>query len=484
MKWCGLSPVPPMLKLALPAGELRTPTSDLLAIAGLTVEGYGEGSRAYLFDVKGAESARARVFREKDIPAQVALGNYDLGICGWAWVKELNSRFVGYPVLPLCDLGLGKSTIYAATSPDVATLDDLSSRPRVRIASEYPNISERFARSARFPVYRVQAVWGAAAAYPPEDADLVLVSESDEAAVTHQGLRTQFEVLESSAWLIANRQSIAENDLTSIVGPLMASASGTSVDQEIRVPKGITRDGIKADGLGQRRNIRLAVPDGHQQRHATSALADAGIELGGYDESPPRRRPDCSVDGVDVKVIRPQDMPNLVATGELDIAITGRDCLREHLYSFPSSPVEELVDLQRGQYNLCAVVSRDVTVDTIGEAMALWRAEGRPYVRIAAEFPATADHYARSRHIWRYRVIPIAGASEGFVPEDAELLIEGTETGRTLQENSLKPIDQIYRSTTCVVARKDRDLSGGLSGAFGQLVSSFEMAAANASESD
>lgn len=473
-----------MLKLALPAGDLRTQTADLLASSGLTVEGYGEGSRAYLFDVKGAKSARARVFREKDIPVQVALGNYDLGICSWAWVKELNSRFAGYPIVPLCNLGLGKSTIYAATSPNFATLDDLSSLPCVRIASEYPNISERFAQAARFPSYRVQAVWGAAAAYPPEDADLVLVSESDEAAITQHGLRTRFEVLESSAWLIGNRRSIAENDLASIIGPVMASASGPSLDEDIRVPQGITSNGAKPDGSLRRRTIRLAVPDGHQQRHAASALADAGIELGGYEESPPRRRPDCSVDGVDVKVIRPQDMPNLVATGEFDIAITGRDWLRDHLYSFPSSPVEEVVDLQRGQYNLCAVVSQDVSVDTIGEATALWRAEGRPYIRIASEYPATADHYARSRHIWRYRVIPIAGASEGFVPEDAELLIEGTETGRTLRENNLKPIDQIYRSTTCVVARKDPELPEGLRQTFGQLVSSFKKAAARAGESD
>ena len=473
-----------MLKLALPAGDLRTSIADLLSKAGLTVEGYGEGSRAYLFDVLGADSARARVFREKDIPVQVALGNYDLGICSWAWVKELNSRFVGYPIVPLCDLGLGTSTIYAATSPDVGSLDDLLALPQVRIATDYPNISERFARSARFTSYRVQAVWGAAVAYPPEDADLVLVSGSDEAAVTQQGLKIQFEVLRSSAWLVANRQSIAEKDLSSIVGPLTESASGTSLDQEIRVPTGLTRNGTRPDGVEQQRNIRLAVPDGHQQRHAASALADAGIELGGYDESPPRRRPACSVAGVDVKVIRPQDMPNLVATGELDMAITGRDWLREHLFSFPSSPVEEVVDLKRGQYNLCAVVSQDVAVDTIGEAIALWRAEGRPYIRIAAEYPATADHYARSRHIWRYRVIPIAGASEGFVPEDAELLIEGTETGRTLRENNLKPIDQIYRSTTCVIARKDRDLSKGRGAVLRHLVSSFEKAGAHAGASD
>ena len=50
-------------------------------------------------------------------------------------------------------------------------------------------------------------------------------------------------------------------------------------------------------------------------------------------------------------------------------------------------------------------------------------------------------------------MIPIAGASEGFVPEDADLLIEGTETGKTIAENRLKVIDLLYRSTTCVIGR-------------------------------
>jgi ATP phosphoribosyltransferase len=472
-----------MLKLALPAGDLRTPVADLLARSGLRVEGYGEGSRSYLFDVRGAESVRARVFREKDIPVQVALGNYDLGICSWAWAEELNSRFVGYPIVRLCDLGLGMSTLYAATAPEVEDLEALSSLPRVRLASEYPNLADRFAEGARFHDYRVQPVAGAAAAYPPEDADLVLVSEPDEAAVVGHGLRPQFEVLKSSAWLLGNRRSIAEKDLGSVISGLTKEAAETSSTQEVTLPTGSATNGGRR-GISKRSgSIRLAVPDGHQRTHAASALADAGIELAGYDESPPRRRPNCSVEGLDVKVIRPQDMPNLVATGEIDIAITGRDCLREHLYSFPSSPLEEVADLQRGQYNLCAVVSDEVEVDTIEEALAMWRSEGRPYVRIASEFPATADHYARSRRIWRYRVIPIAGASEGFVPQDAELLIEGTETGRTLRENNLKPIDQIYRSTTCAIARKDRRLPNALGQTLDRLIVDLRDAGDRASTS-
>jgi ATP phosphoribosyltransferase len=190
------------------------------------------------------------------------------------------------------------------------------------------------------------------------------------------------------------------------------------------------------------------------------ALAKAGLDFDGYEEKTYVRRPTSGIDGLEVKVIRPQDMPQLVALGEFDIAITGLDLLNEHLYAFPSSPAHAALDLQCSQYNLSAVVDGALPADNLAEAMAYWRSVGKPALIIAAEFPATADHYARSRHFWRYRVIPIAGASEGFVPEDADLLIEGTETGRTIAENNLKILDNIYRSTTCLIARRDAVLSG------------------------
>ena len=76
-------------------------------------------------------------------------------------------------------------------------------------------------------------------------------------------------------------------------------------------------------------------------------------------------------------------------------------------------------------------------------------------IRIASEYAALADQYARDRHLGRYRVIPIAGASEGFVPEDAEILLEGTETGTTLRANRLRMIDVVMESTNCAIGHSE-----------------------------
>jgi ATP phosphoribosyltransferase len=431
----------------------------MLASAGLEIEGYGEGSRAYRLPGRSRDVLTARVFREKDIPIQVALGNYDLGICSIAWVREMHARFPGQPLVPLGDLGHGQSSLWAAGAPGHCDrLEDLSRLGLVRIASEYANISEAFARSARLASYRVQPVWGAAEAYPPEDADCVIVAAAGESQLLEAGAQPLFKLFDSSAWLVANATALRTKHLSSVTGPLIFSATGSSSENGFRLPGPLPRYAAVPTPMS-RDALHLAVPDGHQQRHVVEALGEAGLVFDGYGEGETVRRPSSQIDGLEVKVIRPHDMPALVATGEMDLAITGRDCLLEHRYAFPSSPAIELLDLQRGQYNLSAVVSEDLPATTIEEALQLWRNECKSLLRVAAEFPATADHYARNRHFWRYQVIPIAGASEGFVPEDADLLIEGTETGKTLAENRLKAIDLLYRSTTCLIGHRDPNLN-------------------------
>jgi ATP phosphoribosyltransferase len=395
-----------------------------------------------------------------------------------AWVEELRARFPHHPVVPLRDLGVGCSGLYAASAASSGrTLASPGGRG-IRIASEYPNIAEAFALAARLPAFRVLALWGAAEAYPPEDADLAVIAAADEAAVSGHGLSPLLCLMESSAWLIANAESLAKVDLRPVLEPLAAGAAGGATPH-LRLPPALAAAGAgPAPAPHSADTVRMALPDGHQQRHAVAALGDAGLlPAQGYDGSQCLRRPVSPLTGLEFKVIRPHDMPQLVAAGAMDLAITGRDCLTEHLSRFPSSPLEEVADLQRGQFDLAAVASEAVPASDLGGALEHWRAEGRETIRVASEFPGIADAYARSRHLGRYRVIPIAGASEGFVPADAELLIEGTETGRTLVENRLKTIDLLFRSTTCLIARRDRGLSGRRRDVFQQVVRAMQQAA-------
>jgi ATP phosphoribosyltransferase len=151
-----------------------------------------------------------------------------------------------------------------------------------------------------------------------------------------------------------------------------------------------------------------------------------------------------------IKVIRPQDMPLQVANGNFDLAITGRDWLREHLYRFPSSPVTELLDLKFGWVRVVAALSNDLSVDDV-DSLRQFNTERSVPLRVASEYINIADKYARDNHLGMYGVIPTWGASEAFLPEDADVLIENTETGGTLARHNLRIIDTLFESTACLV---------------------------------
>ena len=143
-----------MIRLALPAGDLRSPIATILASAGLAVEGYGEGSRSYRLGSGTGRTCVPVCFRERDIPIQVALGNYDLGICSLAWVKEMAARFPEAADSADCRPRhrIGRSLRRCAAKDLSANFADVATLPVVRIASEYPNIAEAFALAARLPV--------------------------------------------------------------------------------------------------------------------------------------------------------------------------------------------------------------------------------------------------------------------------------------------------------------------------------------------
>ena len=201
--------------------------------------------------------------------------------------------------------------------------------------------------------------------------------------------------------------------------------------------------------------VRLALPDGHQQLPTLQLLNKAGININDYPSETGNRRPTTDLPGVTIKVIRPQDMPLQVANGNFDLAITGRDWLREHLYQFPSSPVTELLDLKLGKVKIVAVVSQDLSADDAPSLRALI-AERETALRVASEYVNIADKYARDNHLSQYRGVPTWGASEAFLPEDADLLIENTQTGRTIARHNLKIIDTLFESTACLIGSTNR----------------------------
>ena len=129
----------------MPKGRLLNETATLFQRAGWGVSDYHEGTRFYRPKSRRFPNLTAKLFHEKDIPIQVAIGNYDLGICGLDWVEELLTKYPGSALVKVKNLGYGKSVLYAVASRSKAapTIEEMQARTdTIRIASEYPNLAE------------------------------------------------------------------------------------------------------------------------------------------------------------------------------------------------------------------------------------------------------------------------------------------------------------------------------------------------------
>ncbi len=457
------------IKIALPKGRFLSPTASLLAEIGLGFQDYSDKTKQYRLRSARFPGLSAKILQEKDIPIQVVVGNYDLGICGLDWIEEFLVKYPAGALVKISSLNYGEGNIHVVASAEagIADLNELSDgRNDYRIVTEYPNLAEAFALNLRMRRFRIFPVWGAAEAYPPENADLAVLWGKSRADIATQGLITLKRLLPVTAFLIANRESLENKDLSQILacfsskltanlpaeawqaGPQTSIENGLDISEELKVSR----------PLWQAKKINLALPDGHQQSPTSQFLKRAGLALQGYSEKVVNRRPSADLDWLGIKVIRPQDMPLQVANSNFDLAITGEDWLREHLYCFPSSPVKKLFSLGFGTVKIVAAVSQEMPVSNIDELRALVQSNpdviGAP-LKVASEYINIADRYLRDNHINPYKLIPTWGASEAFLPEDADMLIDNVQTGKTLKHHKLKIIDVLFRSSACLIANKE-----------------------------
>jgi len=452
------------IKLALPKGRFLSPTASLLTWIDLGFEDYGDNTRQYRFCSAKFPGLSAKILQEKDIPIQVAIGNYDLGICGLDWIEEFLVKYPAGTLVKVSSLNYGEGSIHVVASAQsgIANLNNLSDgKNDYRIVTEYPNLAEAFALNLRMRRFRIFPVWGAAEAYPPEDADLAVLWGKSGADIATQGLIPLKKLLPVTAFLVANRESLENKDLSQILMCFSSKlTSGTQTSSESKLD---TLEELKVSRSSwQPKEINLALPDGHQQAPTVQFLKRTGLNLQGYSEEVFNRRPSADLGWLGIKVIRPQDMPLQVANGNFDLAITGEDWLREHLCRFPSSPVKKLFPLDFGSVKIVAAVSQEMPVANIDELRSLVQGSTdriRTPLKIASEYINIADNYLRDNHIDPYKLIPTWGASEAFLPEDADMLIDNVQTGKTLEQHKLKIIDVLFRSWACLITNRNSLLS-------------------------
>ena len=181
--------------------------------------------------------------------------------------------------------------------------------------------------------------------------------------------------------------------------------------------------------------LRLALPKGRMQDGVLQLLDDAAIELRAGRRS---YRPTISLPDVEVKILKPQSIVEMLHVGARDIGFAGADWVAEK-----DADLVELLDTGLDPVRL--VAAAPIALLQGGELPT-----DAPLV-VASEYEQLTRRWIAERDL-QAEFLRSFGATEVFPPEDADCIVDNTATGSTLRSNNLEIVDELMRSSTRLYA--------------------------------
>ena len=175
--------------------------------------------------------------------------------------------------------------------------------------------------------------------------------------------------------------------------------------------------------------LRLLIPKGRIFDSIALLLADAGFPVSLADRT---YRPALGADWIDAKIMKPQNVGELLELGSHDAGFTGIDWIRES-----GADVVEILDLGFDKVRIVAAVPQSLHNDDLRSKKLV----------VATEYVNLAEKWLDSSG-YQYRILRTYGATEVFPPDDADMIIDNTSSGQTLRDNGLKIIGTLLESST------------------------------------
>jgi ATP phosphoribosyltransferase len=189
-----------MLTIALSKGKLIESALALFRRAGYEIAGLSADSRRLIF-VSPENDMTFLIVRPSDVPTYVEYGGADAGIVGKDVLMEQESD-----VYEPLDLGFGACRISVASLQGEGSNDRLSSK--IRIATKYPRISERYFNQRGIPVEIVKLYGSIELAPVVGLADRIVDLVETGGTLKAHGLVEVEVIAQSTARFIVNRASL------------------------------------------------------------------------------------------------------------------------------------------------------------------------------------------------------------------------------------------------------------------------------------
>jgi len=181
--------------------------------------------------------------------------------------------------------------------------------------------------------------------------------------------------------------------------------------------------------------LRLAIPKGRMEAGVVGLLAEAGIRL---TQTARSYRPHVSLPACEVKVLKPQNIVEMLHVGSRDVGFAGADWVAEL-----DGDLVELVDTGLDPVRVVAAAPSAILAED-GSLPRVPLVVASEYERLTARW--IAERGLDARFVRSY------GATEVFPPEDADLIVDNTATGSTLRANALEIVDELMTSSTRLYA--------------------------------
>jgi len=204
--------------------------------------------------------------------------------------------------------------------------------------------------------------------------------------------------------------------------------------------------------------LTLGLPSKGRLREETLArFAAAGLAVA---ENPDQRAYRASIaaePGVEVRFLSAGEIAGELASGALDMGVTGQDLLAENVADLESR-IGIAARLGYGHADVVVAVPEvwyDVrTMADLEDVAADFRARHGRRLRIATKYwRLTQEFFSRTHSIQVYRIVESLGATEGAPASgQADVIVDITTTGSTLRANHLRVLDDgvILRSQACL----------------------------------
>jgi ATP phosphoribosyltransferase len=180
--------------------------------------------------------------------------------------------------------------------------------------------------------------------------------------------------------------------------------------------------------------VRLALPKGRMKDGVFSILSEAGIRIKvserGY-------RPYINLPDFEVKILKPQNIVEMLDAGSRDIGFAGDDWVQEK-----GAKLVELVDTGMDPVKVVAAAPR-LLLDN-GKLP-------KQHLVIASEYENLTRNWIKREGL-DATFVPSYGATEVFPPEDADCIVDNTSTGSTLRANDLDIVGTVATSSTRLYA--------------------------------